>query len=269
MWRSVTFNANATAKLSADIVLNGQSKDTESVQRHVSTITSDISDSGALAGGEAFIFENSPKVGDTYTVSGGLTSYAHAFGAAGSAEASASGSVSWTLMAFMLPHLNVVSSRNSPQSIQTPPTGSFSSGRSFFGIGATFSNPGSKALTVTGVDFDLHELDAQEGNGNDLVAHYSFDFAGQDALVVPAGQMLSHFFATPVMLTADMLNALIDTTADQSHLDLVTSGSFRYRDSLGYMDTVAFSNVPEPASACLALLGLGALVRFNRRYRHG
>jgi len=263
------FNATATAQVSADLGLNGQGLDSASIQRSVSTFTSDRSDSGALAGGKTFVFENSPKVGDVYTVTGSLTSYAHAFGAAGSGEASASGAVGWTLVPFLLPRLTVASSVSSPQSIATPTTGAFPSARPFFGIAATFANPSSKDLTVTGVDFDLYELDAGEGSGNDLIGHYTFGFGAGDTLLVPAGQTLYHVFSTPITLTADLLNATIDTATDLAHLDLATRGRFSYRDNLGFTDTVAFSNVPEPASACLALLGLGVLGGFGRRRRQG
>lgn len=254
------YNANAIATVASSFSLNGVSLASETVRSECHTTTSDCSKNGPLASSKTFVFENSPSVGELYSIVGSLSAVTHAFGAAGSGEASASGTVQWTIIPFSLPRLSVDSVLNAPQRIVSGPGGVFLAPYLFSGIGASLSSTGNKALTVKGVDFRIYENDRGEGGANDLVGNYSFSFeGGPDEFVVGPGQSLYNFFNTPISLSPALLNALVDTATDADHLDLIIEGAFRYEDSLGFASTAAFSNVPEPASALLVMFGLAAL----------
>lgn len=256
------FNANAIATVGANFSLNGASLVGESAKSECHTTTSDCSRNGPLASSKTFVFENSPSVGDVYSITGSLSAVTHAFSAAGSGEASASGSVQWTIVPFSLPHLSVNSLLTSPNRVVPNAGGRFTVPSLFSGIGASLSSSGNKALTVTGVDFKLYESDAGEGGVDDLVGSYSFNFAAgsPDAVVVGVGQSLYNFFNTPIALSPSLLNQLIDTTMDMDHLDFVVDGAFRYADALGYTNAARFSSVPEPATALLVMLGMSGFV---------
>lgn len=254
------YNANAIATVTSSLSLNGASLVSETVRSECHTTTSDCSRNGPVALSKTFVFENSPSVGDIYSIVGSLSSVTHAFGAAGSGEAGASGTVQWTIIPFALPRLSVDSVLTSPYRMVPGPGGVFRAPQLFTGIGANLSNTGNKALTVTGVDFSIYENDNGEGSADDLLGRYSFSFlGGSDEFVVGPGQTLYNFFNTPLSLSPALVNGLVDTAMDADHLDLVVKGAFRYEDALGYASTAAFSNVPEPASVLLAMFGLAAL----------
>ncbi len=255
-------NANAIADVVASMSINGTPMVSAAVKSECHTVPfSDCSRNGPLASSKTFVFENSPSVGDIYSIAGSLSAVTHAFSAGGSGEASASGSVQWTIVPFSLPHLSVNSLLTSPNRVVPNAGGSFTVPYSFAGLGASLSSSGNKALTVTGVDFKLYENDFGEGGGDDLVGSYSFDFTGgPDAVVVGAGQPLYNFFNTPISLSPSLLNQLIDTAMDKDHLDFAVEGAFRYADALGYTNTAPFANVPEPATALLAMLGMSGLI---------
>lgn len=251
------YNANAIAAVGANLSLNGASLVNEAARSECHTTTSDCSKNGPLASSRTFVFENSPSVGDVYSIVGSLSAATHAFSAAGSGEASASGNVQWTIVPFSLPHLFVNSLLTSPYRVVPNAGGRFTVPYQFEGIGASLGSSGNKALTVKGVDFKLYEKDFGEGGSDDLVGSYSFDFTGgSDAVTVGPGQSLYNFFNTPITLSPTLLNQLIDTTMDMDHLDFVVEGAFRYADALGYTNTASFSNVPEPATVLLAMLGM-------------
>lgn len=254
------YNANAIATVASSMSLNGASLVRDTARSECHTTTSDCSRNGPLASSKTFVFENSPSVGEQYSIVGSLSATTHAFGAAGSGEAGASGTVQWTIIPFSLPRLSIDSILTVPQRIVAGPGGVFLAPHLFSGIGAYLSSAGNKALTVKGADFRIYEHDRGEGNADDLVGSYSFNFVGgPDEFSVGPGQSLYNFFNTPVTLSPAMLNALVDTAMDADHLDLVVEGTFRYEDALGYASKAAFSTVPEPASALLVMFGLAAL----------
>lgn len=254
-------NANAIADVVASMSLNGTPVVSAAAKSECHTVPfSDCSQNRPLASSETFVFENSPSVGDIYSIAGSLRAVTHAFSAGGSGEASASGNVQWTIVPFSLPHLTVNSLLTSPYRVVPNAGGRFTVPYQFEGVGASLGSSGNKALTVKGVDFKLYEKDFGEGGGDDLVGSYSFDFTGgSDAVAVGPGQSLYNFFNTPITLSPTLLNQLIDTTMDMDHLDFVVEGAFRYADALGYTNTASFSNVPEPATVLLAMLGMSGL----------
>lgn len=254
------YNANAISTVASSMSLNGVAQLSETVTSECHTTTSDCSRNGPVASSKTFVFENSPSVGDVYSVVGSLSAVTHAFSAAGSGEASASGTAQWTIVPFSLPRLSVNSLLTAPARVIPNVDGHFTVPYSFAGIGVSLSASGNKDLTVTGVDFNLYENDGGEGGENDLVGSYFFDFTGgPDAVVVGAGQSLYNFFNTPITLSPSLLNRLIDTEMDMGHLDFAVEGAFRYADALGYTNKAGFSNVPEPATALLVMLGVSGL----------
>jgi hypothetical protein len=218
------YNANAIATVASSMSLNGASLVSDTARSECHTTTSDCSRNGPLASSKTFVFENSPSVGEQYSIVGSLSATTHAFGAG-----VRGGGGFWNSPvddhSFSLPRLSVDSILTVPQRIVAGPGGVFLAPHLFSGIGAYLSSAGNKALTVKGADFRIYEHDRGEGNADDLVGSYSFNFVGgPDEFSVGPGQSLYNFFNTPVTLSPAMLNALVDTAMDADHLDLVVEG---------------------------------------------